>query len=352
MTSKRTRVIGLAATLASVPFLFPGIAGADAGNGYTDSSKDPNSYPPLPGECAGQSWFQWVGDPAALPLAASSPYIVLPMNVPAGLVSVPEAITWDARSVEPQEQQPEQNDELRVETSTVELGTAAISYAELNESMRVEFYKDDTFLGATPFFTPDLLDDNPFAWSVSDLGSVEIAQDANQVVLAHASTFMDTDGTDNWFLPKSICVTSVPKEVPPTTTTPPVTQSKPGVTLANDCDSATLTMTNTGNAPGEVSYGIGDVWTTQPVAPGETLTKDIPLTEDKSTYVEAWAGGQQVVAQIVTPNCVAPAEVLAQTEELAFTGSDTARNTGIGAALLAAGVAMLGFSRRRRTVEA
>jgi hypothetical protein len=350
VTSKRTRVVGLAVTLASVPLLFAGVAGANAGNGYVDSSDDPQSYPPLPGECAGQSWFQWVGDPAPHPHAASSPYIVLPMDVPAGLVSVPEAITWDARQVKEREQQPEIENE-----DVLALGVESHLSAELNESMRVEFYKDDAFLGATPFFTPDLLDDNPYAWSVSDLGSVEIAEAANKVVLAHSSTFMETDETENFFLPKAICVTSTPNEVPPpATTTPPVLESKPAVALVNDCDSATLTMTNSGNESGEVSYGIGDEWTTITVAPGETITKDIPLAEDESTYVEAWANDQQVVAQLITPDCVGPTEVLAQTEEaeLAFTGSDTTRNTGLGAALLAAGLAMIGFSRRRRTVEA
>jgi hypothetical protein len=352
VTRKRTRVVGLAATLASVPFLFPLAAHAEAGPGYVDSSADPESYPPLPGECAGgQLWWQWVGDPAAQPLSASSPYIVLPMNVPAGNVSVPEAITWDAREVvrdqQPQEQPvvpTEQLDSLEVEASNVVV-------PELAEKMRVEFYKDDTFLGATPFFTPDLLDDNPYAWAVADLGTVTIEQDANLVVLAHSSTFMTTDGTENWFLPKSICVQSTP--IPTTTTTPPVEEigPKPAVSLANDCDSATLTMTNSGDEPGEVAYGIGDQWTTITVAPGEVVTKDIPLVEDEPTYIEAWAADQQAVAQLITPDCEAPVQVLAQTEEepeLAFTGSDTARNTGIGAALLAAGVAMLGFSRRRK----
>jgi hypothetical protein len=356
-------VVGLAATLASVPFLFPIAAHAEAGPGYVDSSADPESYPPLPGECAGgQLWFQWVGDPAAQPLSASSPYIVLPMNVPAGNVSVPEAITWDARQIvrdekPPQEQPVEPTEELEVpELDALELDAAQVVVPELAEKMRVEFYKDDTFLGATPYFTPDLLDDNPYAWSVSDLGTVTIAEDANQVVLAHSSTFMQTDGTENWFLPKSICVQSTP--IPTTTTTPPVEEigPKPAASLVNDCDSATLTMTNSGDEPGEVSYGIGDQWTTVTVAPGETVTKDIPLVEDEATYIEAWAGDEQTVAQLITPDCEAPVQVLAQTEtaepELAFTGSDTARNTGIGAALLAAGVAMLGFSSRRRKAEA
>jgi hypothetical protein len=355
VTRKRTRAVGLAATLASVPFLLPVAAGADAGNGYVDSSSDPSSYPPLPGECAGgQLWWQWVGDPNALPLAASSPYIVLPMTVSAGHVSVAEAITWDARHLD--DEQPNEREENEVEALDLnELQAYSGDYAEHNESLRVEFYKDDQFLGATPFFTPDLLDDNPYAWSVSDLGTVTIAQDANQVVLAHSSTFMETDGTENWFLPKSICVTSTPVQVTTTTTTPPPVGSKPAVTLANDCDSATITMTNSGDESGEVSYGIGDVWTTQVVAPGETITKDIPLTEDEPTYLEAWANDQQAFAQVITPDCTAPVQVLAQTEtaepELAFTGSDTFRNTGIGAALLAAGVAMLGFGRRRK-VEA
>ena len=53
MTRKRTRVVGLAATLASVPFFLPTAAGANVGPGYVDSSNDPASYPPLPGECAG-----------------------------------------------------------------------------------------------------------------------------------------------------------------------------------------------------------------------------------------------------------------------------------------------------------
>jgi hypothetical protein len=351
VTSKRTRVVGLAATLASVPFLFPGVAHADGSNGWVDSSADPESYPPLPGDCsAGQSWWQWTGDPAALPLAASSPYIVLPMNVPAGVVSVPEAITWDSRAGVQEEQPVLELDIPRYEDESESV------YAELNESMRVEFYKDDTFLGATPYFTPDLLDDNPYAWSVSDLGSVTIDQDANQVVLAHSSRFMDTDGTENYFLPKAICVKSTPVEIPPTTTTPPV--SKPAATLASDCDSATITMTNPGDAPGEVSYGIGDQWTTLTIAPGEVVTKDVPLAEDEPTYLEAWANDQQAFAELVTPNCEQPAAVvLAQTEtaqpELAFTGSDTAaRNTGIGATLLAAGLAMIGFSSRRRKVVA
>src|SRR5690606_5516934 len=102
----------------------------------------------------------------------------------------------------------EQLDALEVEASNVVV-------PELAEKMRVEFYKDDTFLGATPFFTPDLLDDNPYAWAVADLGTVTIEQDANLVVLAHSSTFMTTDGTENWFLPKSICVQSTP--IPTTT---------------------------------------------------------------------------------------------------------------------------------------
>jgi hypothetical protein len=348
VTSKRTRVVGLAATLASVPFLFPGIAHADGSNGWVDSSADPESYPPLPGDCsAGQSWFQWVGDPAALPLAQSSPYIVLPMNVAAGEVSVPEVITWDARKVETTQEEPV------LELARLE-GESESVYVEHNESMRVEFYKDGTFLGATPYFSPDLLDDNPYAWSVSDLGTVTIAEDANQVVLAHSSTFMDTDGTENYFLPKSICVKSTPIEIPTTTTTPPV--SKPAATLAYDCDSATITMTNPGDAPGEVSYGIGDEWTTITVAPGETVVKDVALAEDESTYLEAWANDQQAFAELVTPDCEQPAQVLAQTEtaepELAFTGSETVRNTGIGAALLAAGLAMIGFSGRRRKIEA
>src|SRR5690606_29813778 len=105
---------------------------------------------------------------------------------------------------------------------------------ELWEKLRVEFYNGTDLIGVSPLHTPDLPDDNPFAWSVSSLGTIDLPADADKVVLAHASTFMSTDGSENAFLPKSLCITSTPF-VP-----------NPEASLTYDCDSATLTMTNNG----------------------------------------------------------------------------------------------------------
>jgi len=290
MTKKRTKAIGLAASLAALPFLLPNAAGAEAGPGYTGSSNDPASYPPLPGECAGgQLWWQWVGDPNAQVLSASNPFIVLPdMYIGAGHVTIHEAITWDARPVEQREEEPELQlaaADTEQQGSQEEQLVEEPAGPELYEKMRVEFYKDGELIGFSPFHTPDLPDDAAYAWSVSWLGELDLHEDADTVVLKHASGFMKTDGTENAFLPKAVCIEVTPFEVP--TTLPP---------------------------------------TTQP-----------PATVPPAT---------------VPPASVPPqTEVLdesVQAEQLAFTGNDSAATVGIGAAMVAAGAALLGVSRRRR----
>jgi len=280
MTNKRM-AIGLAATLAAIPLLLPNAAGAEAGPGYVGSSNDPESYPPLPGECAdGQLWWQWTGDPNAQVLSASNPFIVLPdMYIGAGHVTIHEAITWDARPVEREEEPVLQAAAESDEEETVEEQSGPA--AELYEKMRVEFYKDGELIGFSPFHTPDLPDDAAYAWSVSWLGELDLYEDADAVVLKHASGFMQTDDAENAFLPKAVCIEVTPFEVPPTTEPP----------------------------------------TTEPPATVPPATVP-PQTEVLDESVQA--------------------------EELAFTGNDSAVTLTFGAALVAAGAALLGVSRRRR----
>jgi hypothetical protein len=292
MTNKRTKALGLAASLAAIPFLLPTVAGAEAGPGSVGSSHDPESYPPLPGECAGgHLWWQWTDAPDAQVLSASNPFIVLPdMYIGAGHVTITEAITWDARPDEKPEPQPElvpaeagQEEQLQ---GGEQIREGDGPDPELYEKMRVEFYKGGELIGASPFHTPDLPDDAPYAWSKSWLGELDLYEDADTVVLKHASGFMKTDGAENAFLPKAVCIQVTPFEVP-TTTQPPTTQppaTQPPATTPTD------------------------------VAPTEVL--------DESVSVEA--------------------------EELAFTGNDSARNVAVGAGLLGVGVALLGMSRRRQ----
>lgn len=355
MTKKRTRVAGIVAGVAAIPFLLPTVAGATAGPGYVGSSPDPASYPPLPSQCAGQQWWQWVYDPetetvppTAQVLSASNPYIVLDLaNVPAGEVTITEAITWDARLDQRKVQPAGEGDE------GAEL--AHHNKPERWEKLRVEFYKDGQLIGVSPLHTPDLPDDNPFAWSVSSLGTLDLYEDADTVKLAHASTFMETDGRENAFFPKSICITSKPF-VP-----------DPDASLTYSCDAGALTMVNKGKGWSEFSYGIDDEWKTVWLGPGESLVEELPIVEDGEVYVELWIDGEQVIAELIETDCVTPTtvtlppasepptEVLAQTEqapELAFTGGESVRNAAIGAALLAAGAGMLIVSRRREAGEA
>src|SRR5690606_9150445 len=111
-----------------------------------------------------------------------------------------EAITWDAR-VEQLQLQPAGEDPD---------AQPAHHQPERWEKLRVELYKDGELIGVSPLHTPDVPDDNPFAWTVSSLGTLDLYDDADTVKLAHASTFMATDGRQNAFFPKSICITSTP----------------------------------------------------------------------------------------------------------------------------------------------
>lgn len=300
MTKKRNKALGLAATLAAVPLFLSNAAGANPGPGYTDSSDNPSSYPPMV-ECAKGplGWWQWASyeNKNVQVLSTSNPFIVTGITLPPGHITVTEAVTWDERTVEnPQLTGDIDGDQL--EATVDEATTAGQGQGqgqqpdpELYEKMFVKFIKDGKVVAVTPFHTPDLPDDNPYAWSRSMLGTVDLPNGADTVVLTHADAVMKTDGRDNAFIPKALCIEVTPFEVeePPTTTTPPTT------------------------------------------VPPTTVTPQTtpPVTEPPV----------EVLDEVVT----AP--------ELAFTGDESVRNLGIGAALVAIGAGLLGATRRRHQAE-
>ncbi|HEX7097379.1 MAG TPA: hypothetical protein VF183_15940 [Acidimicrobiales bacterium] len=356
MTRKRTKALGLVALIAAAPLLLQSAAGAfDSEPATVDRSGD--GYPAWQDCTDGTFWWQWVDGPVAVSLSEANPRLVLtdpdtrdpsgdpltgdPITVPAGYVTIREAVTWDTRDAQ--------------------------SPPELFEQMRVEFYRDGVLIGATPLHTPDLADDVQEPWLAAGLGTVKLPADATEVQVVHASQFLSTEG-ENIFFPKVVCMTWTPF-VP-----------NPVASVVADCDSATLTMTNEGEGTVEVSYGINDNWDTVVLGEGESHSVDFPLTEDTDAVVEVWANDEQLLAETIHTDCVPPpteppttttptteppatppttevqTEVLAQTvtapePQLAFTGDDSVRNAAIGAALLAAGAAMIVVSRRRQAAE-
>jgi hypothetical protein len=350
---------GLAATLASLPLLIQAGASANA----TFGSSDEPVAPPSPSECSGYLWTQDVTAKDAQVLSKSHPRIEIDgLTKPAGMVDVSEAITWDARAGGQQED---------LQASAVDAQPASEvsqSGPELYEKMRVEFWKDGELIATTPYFTPDLPDDAQFAWVITPLGETGLGTDADAVYLAHSSQFMDTDGEENAFYPRSVCFNWRPFT------------EDPSAALRSDCQSATVTLRNDGELPADFVVRANDQETDVTVEARESIDQDIPLAEDTSTRITVLAGDETLLDQTIHTDCVPDAtqppaqngvtiqtptppstapkvEVLAETAaqaepQLAFTGSDTTRKTGIGVALLGLGLALMGIDRRRKRAEA
>ena len=362
--NRRARVAGIVATIAAVPFLFPSAASATATLGQ---SHDPVG-PPTPGACAGYLWT--AADAKATPvLSKSHPRYVIPgLTKPAGSINVSEAITWDARL--PHEQDEGDNEQAVVLNVIGDALQAPKPKAEKYEKMRVEYWKGNTMLAATAAFTPDLLDDEPFAWAITPLGRVDIFEEADRVELVHASEWMKTDDSENRFYPTSVCFNWSPL----------YTESSVNANIS--CDKAVLTMTNNGTAKAHLRVSVNGAAFDYTVASyGGSIDKTIGLTEDQWTEVivtdldtsqvlwsKKWftdcvmAPTTTVTQKVeITPTTSVPtqvlgtaitAEITAPTKDvLAFTGSHTATNAGIGATLLAFGLGLVSLGRRRKIAD-
>lgn len=371
--NRRARVAGIAATIAAIPFLLPTAASA---TGTLGQSKEPVG-PPAPGACAGYLWT--AGDSQSTPvLSKSHPRYVIPGLVKhAGTVNVTEAITWDARTDRHHEDENENEDRneddfaFALEFSKNDKDKPAV---EKFEKMRVEYWKGDTLLAATPGYTPDLLDDDPYAWAVTPLGQVDLYEDADRVELVHVSQWWDgADDAENLFYPTSVCFTW----------SPPYTDGS--VTPTITCDTAVLKLANAGTKQLNLYVSLNGKLIDYHIAPHGSQNKVIPLTEDTWTdivvtdmdtkevlWAKSWltdcvhASTTTVAQKVETPSTTAPpttvatqAEVLgtqvtapASPDVLAFTGNNTAAKTGIGATLLALGLGLVTLGRRRKAIDA
>lgn len=357
--NRRSRAIGIATAVAAIPFLFPTAAFANASLG---SSNEPTK-PPAPGACAGYLW-QAADMHTHVQLSKTHPRYVIPgLHKEPGSIDVTEAVTYDVRRTD-------EDDELDLLTdedeSTVEK-VAPKPTAEKFEKMRVEFWAGDRLLGSTPAYTPDLEDDAPYAWAVTPLGRTDIFEEADRVELVHASQWMKTDDQENAFFPVSVCFTWSPL----------VTDNS--VAAAVDCDSATITLRNDGTAKGHVRVTVNGANFDYLVTPyGGTIDKEIALAEDGTTDITVTDldSGEVLWAKKWTTDCVVPSKVehieatptttasvptavlgtqvtaAPQADVLAFTGSDATAKAGLGAALLALGAGLLTVGRRRKAVEA
>lgn len=349
MTSKpRARMIGIAASIAAIPFLIPTAAGANATLDQTNGTPDKLA----PGECAGYLWTNTTG----IQLSARTPRYIIPGLVkPAGSIDVTEAITLDIR------RSLEIDAAVAEETQAPEVVEKDAPAAEKFEKMRVEYWKGDRMLGATTY-TPDLLDNMTYSWAITPLGRVDIFEDADRVELVHASQWMDTDKAPNAFYPLSVCFTWSPL----------VTQTSVAIDVA--CDKATLTMRNDGTAKANLQVNVnGTDYDYLVRSYGGSIDKTIDLTEDQWTEITVtdtdtheviWAkkwltdceAAPAVVVNEVTSTTV-PTEVLgtqvsaAPAQVLAFTGSQATTNATIGGALLALGFGLVTLGRRRKVSD-
>ena len=377
------RVVGIAATLAAIPFLFPSAASATATLGQSNTP----TAPPAPGACAGHLWT--AADSETTPqLSKSHPRFVIEGLVkPAGTVTVTEAVTYDARikHENPDDERPK-IDVPDESTTTIESGPQTdgptVDFLQIGppkkempdvstekyEKMRVEYWKGDTMLAATSNYTPDLLDDDTYAWAVTPLGSVDIFEQADRVELVHASQWMKTDDAENAFYPTSVCFLWTPLHTA-ASVTPTIT-----------CDQAVLKLANAGNA----KLHLNVLWNANSndytiESYGGSYDKIIPLVEDQTMNIVVTDLDTKAVLwskQWLT-DCVAPATTAAPKDEvapvttttaietqvlgvqvdtsakpaLAFTGSHAGTNATIGAAFLALGLGLVTLGRRRKTVE-
>ncbi len=347
MATSRRRVAGLVATAVTVPFLFPAAASAEAQFGQ---SNDPVP-PPAPSECHGYLWTNTAGTV----LSAKNPRIVIPGLVkPAGIVDVTEVITYDLR---------EKDDDVAAPTG-VEALAPSTPAAEKYEKMRIEFWKGGAMIGATPTYSPDLLDEGIAAWVRTPLGREDLFEDADRVEIVHASAFMETDDTPNAFTPISVCITWREHSTENT------------VALDKNCSLATITMTNDGTAKGHIRVIADGASTDYLVKPyGGSQTHQVALREDGSTSVKVvdLDTGAVLLEKSWVTDCVAPVtttttktvvttppalevepqvlgiQVTAPAQpQLARTGSQTTTNAGIGATLVAFGLGLVTLGRRRK----
>jgi hypothetical protein len=350
----RARRAGLAAALITLPLLAPGIASANGGG--WDHDQDP----PAPSECAGFLWTQDVHAEGAQKLSKDNPWIKIEgLTIPAGVVHVTEAITWDDRSGWWREQFQDLGQDVQAEG----FDWSKFLPIERYEKMRVDFWSNDDYTASTPEHTGDLADDTLFPSVTADLGSAVLTQGSDAVYLKHASMFMDTDDRQNDFFPASVCITWDPYT------------AAPAAAFSADCSAAELTLTNDGDLAADLDVTVNGVTETVAVDPAATVVKNVALTEDSSTTFKVTNGDEVLLEKSVHTDCVAPAVVVTTTPpttappaivpvetvvldetvtapELAFTGSDTAAKTGIGVALLGLGAALIGFGRKRRHAEA
>lgn len=353
--SKSRRIAGLTVSALSIPMLLPSAAGANAIFGQSEEPVDP----PAPAACHGYLWTNTQGQM----LSASNPRIVIPGLVkPAGVIDVTEVVNFDARKkIANPDFLVAEEESVDEEEPAVEL----VPLVEKYEKMRIEFWKGDTMLGATSY-SPDLLDDAPFSWVRTPLGRVDIFEEADRVEIVHASQFMDTGELENRFLPVSVCITWREH----------VTEH--AVAADVSCSKATLTLTNDGTAKGYVRVTANGTSTDYFIAPyGGSQTHTVALTEDEWADVKVvdLEDGSVLFEKKWLTDCVAPATtttakhvvntVVTTTPEiepqvlgtqvtapaqpqLARTGSQTTTNAGIGATLLAFGLGLVTFGRRRK----
>ena len=266
--NRRARVAGITAIIAAIPFLLPAAVGATAllgqSSGYT--------APPAPSACAGSLW---TANPAKALSTADSRFVIPGLTLQPGTLDVTEFVAWDGRSG---------------------------GVAEKNEQLRIEYWKGTTLLAFTPA-TPDLLDDEAFAWVVTPLGQVDIFETADRVEIVHASEFMTTDATENSLYPKSVCITWTPKQTQTTTTVAQVTTTTAPTTTVQ-----------------------------------QVVTTVVPSTTSPTT----------VVAQVLGETLEAP---VVQQAVLARTGGQSTTKAGIAIGLLGFGAGLV-FLGRRKTAGA
>jgi hypothetical protein len=369
--SKSRCIAGLTATALSIPLLFPAAAGANATFGQSDEPVKA----PMPGACHGYLWTNTMGER----LSIENPRIVIPGLVkPAGVIDVTEVVNFDARKRVLEDHDEEYEEEFDQSLQLLEVENENENEIEIEkpapkpviekyEKMRVEFWKGKTMLGATSY-SPDLLDDAPFSWVRTPLGRVDIFEEADRVEIVHASQFMKTDGDMDAFFPMSVCITWREH----------VTDNAVAADIS--CAKANLTISNDGTAKGYVRVIANGTSTDYKIAPyGGSQTHQVALGEDQWADVKVvdLADGTVLFEKKWLTDCVAPAttttnrpvvnavvtapatpevepqvlgtQVTAPAQaQLARTGSQTATNAGIGATLLAFGLGLVTFGRRRK----
>lgn len=235
-----------------------------------------------------------------------------------GVVSIGEVITWDGY-----------------------LGRSGTS--QPNEQVRFEFFYEGAHVASTPF-TTDVPDGGESQFAISNLGSVNLPDGADEVRVVHHD-WSESSATENSMIVSGICFGHTPAEQPAAAVDPEAEEPASEPSAPVEPDPATPVEPAIPVAPEE------------PVAPPpaaeepvvEPLAPDEPLVCDDDPETPEPEGGCTPEPEPVVPNPDAgdgDSEDQEPEPELAITGSSTEIAAAIGIILLLLGISFDGSLAR------